>query len=78
MRQDIKDNVLYYNEELGRIDVLLDGESNGGFHCGDIVDVFLDGKWVQTTIEFDGALKEWYLSGYSVELEGLMVKVNTN
>ena len=41
--------------------VSYDGWINKGFQCGDVLDVWLHGCWVRTSMESDG--KDWYLFG---------------
>ncbi len=52
---------LTYDPSIERLDVLFDnGNSLGGLHCGDILDVMVDGKYRTTRIEYDD---DWYLYG---------------
>ena len=34
-----------------------------GFHCGECYDVFIDGEWVPTRIEYSHKYRVWYLVG---------------
>ncbi len=53
--------VLFYNEESDRIDVQYDnGTTEGGLHCGQTLEVFVNGKWEPTRIEMSD---DWYLVG---------------
>ncbi|MEG0778795.1 MAG: DUF5348 domain-containing protein [Oscillospiraceae bacterium] len=53
--------VLFYNAENDRQDVRFgDGSTYGGFHCGDCLQALVDGKWIETRIEYSG---DWFLVG---------------
>ena len=46
---------LIYYQEYGRLDIKLDsGESalSGGLHCGECLDVLIDGKWKPSRVEY--------------------------
>ena len=48
-----------------------------GFHCGECLQVFVNGGWVDTRIEMD-PVREWYLVGLSFRgygLEGLYARI---
>lgn len=48
-----------------------------GFHCGECMQIFLHGEWVDTRIEMDPA-REWYLVGLPFRgygLEGLYARI---
>jgi len=50
---------LGYNSENDRYGVLLmDLWEDEGLHCGETLEILLDGKWQSDRIEFDS---EWYL-----------------
>lgn len=52
---------LIYNEESGRMDIRFGLEEYyGGLHCGEGMEVMVDGKWIHTRIEMDINSK-WYL-----------------
>ena len=52
---------LTYDPYTERLDVLLDnGNSLGGLHCGDILEVLVDGEYRATRIERND---DWYLYG---------------
>ena len=62
------------DEDSGRMDIrfgLLD--YYGGLHCGECLDVLIDGEWVPTRIEMrDG----WFLVGIQTDqLAGLIVRI---
>lgn len=50
----------YMNDRYGLL--VSDLWENDGFHCGDTLEVELDGEWVVTRIEMTSS-KEWYLVG---------------
>jgi len=63
---------LIYNDAEKRFDItgLNDGcveVEYGGLHCGTALEVFKEGKWVETRIEYDGETDEdvfgWYFVG---------------
>lgn len=67
---------LIYDEGSGRMDIRFGLEEyHGGLHCGDGMEVMLDGKWVPTRIEMNINSK-WYLVGVDADsLIGLTVKI---
>lgn len=48
-----------------------------GFHCGQGLEVFLDGEWVPTRFEMNTS-REWYLvdTPYSGDLENISARLN--
>lgn len=51
-------------------------EYYGGLHCGEGMEVELDGEWVTTRIEMDCSDSQWYLVGIKTdELQGLKVRL---
>lgn len=70
---------LGYNCELDRYGILEhDLWVNEGLHCGDCIEVFINGEWIQDRIEYDHRIKNWYLvkSGFvGEELEFIKVKM---
>ena len=45
----------------------------GGLHCGETLDVKINGKWVPTRIEMG---RDWFLVGIDVDdLVGLIVRI---
>lgn len=54
--------LLGYNNQNQRYGMVsYDEWLNNGFQRGDVLDVFLHGHWVRTSMETDG--KDWYLFG---------------
>ena len=54
---------LGYNTQNDRYGLLVtDLWEHTGFHCGEGLEVMVDGKWVQTRMEMDNN-KRWYLVG---------------
>ena len=47
-----------------------------GFHCGEYLEVLVDGKWVETRMEMD-ADQNWYLVGtpYRGDLEYIRARI---
>ena len=68
-----KQCVLIY-DVIGRMDIcfgLLD--YYGGLHCGERLEVLLDGEWIPTRIELG---EFWYLKGVKlIKLNGLIVRI---
>ena len=60
------------------ISVKKEGEHDG-FHCGEGLEVMVDGKWVQTRMEksWDENGGKWYLVGtpYEGDLEYILAKI---
>jgi hypothetical protein len=64
---------LFYNHYNDRIGVANDSEIiDDGLHCGQTIEVFINGKWTPTRIEM---AEDWYLVGIKGvdNLEGLEV-----
>lgn len=60
---NIREGRLGYNSSNKRYGLLaLDLWIDTGFHCGECLEVMVDGKWVQTRMEMDIA-RNWYLVG---------------
>lgn len=59
----MKEGRLGYNSSNQRYG-LLDSDLwiDTGFHCGETLEVMVDGEWVKTRMEMNPA-KEWYLVG---------------
>lgn len=70
----MKEGILIYDHETDRMDIrfgLLD--FYGGLHCGERLEVNIDGEWILTRIEL-GAF--WYLKGICIaNLNGLRVRI---
>ena len=58
-----KKGFLFFNNSIGRYDVVFPGEGNyGGLHCGNVFDILVNGAWEPTRIEHNG--EDWYLVGF--------------
>ena len=70
----IKQGTIFYDRTTKRYDVHFDtGGKYGGLHCGDTLDVLINGKWVPARIEMAA---DWYLVGCrDVPLDGLRVRI---
>lgn len=75
-----KEGRLGYNPRNKRYGLLIsDLWEKDGFHCGNQMQVLLDGEWTDTRIEMD-MQERWYLTGINKtgkELEGLKVRIET-
>jgi len=71
----IREGVLFFDRESGRYDAVFeDGSYYDGLHCGEPFDVWLDGKWHSTRIEYSS--KTWYLIGLSdIRLDGRKIRI---
>lgn len=61
----MREGVLIYDHESDRMDIrfgLLD--FYGGLHCGECLEVYIDGKWIPTRIELGSF---WYLRGFVLQ-----------
>lgn len=68
---------LSYNRKAGRYSLLISDLWEKDFHCGNQMQVLLDGEWTDTRIEMD-MQERWYLTGINktgTELEGLRVRI---
>ncbi len=67
---------LIYDEGSGRMDIRFGLEEYyGGLHCGEGMEIMVDGEWIHTRIEMDLNSK-WYLVGVAADsLIGLLVKI---
>lgn len=55
---------LGYNSANDRYGLLVsDLWEHEGFHCGEPLEVLVDGEWVETAMEMSWNPKEWYLVG---------------
>ena len=71
---DMRQGALTLDAQTGRMDIRFDLENYyGGLHCGECLDILINGDWVSTRIEMgDG----WYLTGIKTDnLEGLIVRI---
>lgn len=58
------EGVLGYNRENDRYGLLQsDLWLIDGFHCGENIEIKLDGEWIHTRFEYDWERQEWYLVG---------------
>ena len=59
----MKQGRLGYNSQNDRYGLLIsDLWEHEGFHCGEPLEVLIDGEWVQTRMEMDIS-RQWYLVG---------------
>jgi len=68
---------LGYNSSNGRYGLLvLDIWEDTGFHCGECLEVMVDGRWVNTRMEMS-ADREWYLvdTPYHGDLEYIRARI---
>lgn len=70
----MKKGTMIVDRESGRMDIRFGLEEYyGGLHCGECLDVLIDGEWIPTRIEMDDG---WYLVGIQTErLAGLTVRI---
>jgi hypothetical protein len=70
---NMKQGTLVYDEDSDRMDIRFDsGDCYGGLHCGETMEVLIDGRWTPTRIEKGG---DWYLIGIKTgSLVGLHVR----
>ena len=64
-----KQGVLIYDDVIGRMDIRFGPlDYYGGLHCGERLEVLLDGEWIPTRIELG---EFWYLKGVKlIKLNG--------
>lgn len=68
---------LGYNAENDRYGLLVsDLWEKRGFHCGETLEVMVDGKWIPTRMEM-GMDRKWYLVGtpYYGNLENITARI---
>lgn len=73
----MKQGILSYNPENNRYGLLVnDLWADTGFHCGECLEVMVDGEWVQTRMEMDIG-RNWYLVGtpYRGNLEYIKARI---
>ena len=73
----MREGRLGYNSSNGRYGILSsDLWLDTGLHCGECLQVFMDGKWIQTRMEMDAA-QNWYLVGtpYCGDLEYIRANI---
>jgi len=68
-----KQGALIYDEVQDRIDIRFGlYDYYGGLHCGETIDVLIDGIWIPTSIE---KTQNWFLVGIKTStLPGLQVR----
>lgn len=75
-----KEGRLGYNPRNQRYGLLVsDLWEKDGFHCGNQMQVLLDGEWIPTQIEMDNR-EQWYLVGTDKkgkDLENLVARIET-
>ena len=74
----MKQGRLGYNSANDRYGLLIsDLWEHTGFHCGEGLEVMVDGTWVQTRMELT-ADKQWYLVGtpYKGDLEYVQARID--
>lgn len=74
MARNMRQGTLVPDEGSGRIDIRFSPEEYyGGLHCGETMEVLINGKWIPTRIEMDD---DWYLVGIPYRnLIGLIVRI---
>ncbi len=73
----MREGRLGYNSSNGRYGILSsDLWIDTGLHCGECLQILMDGKWVQTRMKMDVA-RNWYLVGtpYRGDLEHIRVRI---
>ena len=73
----MREGRLGYNSSNGRYGILSsDLWLDTGLHCGEGLQVLMDGKWTQTRMEMDAA-RNWYLVGtpYHGNLEYIRARI---
>lgn len=63
-----------YDDVIDRMDIRFGPlDYYGGLHCGERLEVLLDGEWIPTRIELG---EFWYLKGVKlIKLNGLIVRI---
>jgi hypothetical protein len=75
--QNMKQGRLGYNSANDRYGLLIsDLWEHDGFHCGEGLEVMVDGAWVQTRMEMTSD-RQWYLVGtpYKGDLEYIQARI---
>jgi len=70
----MKIGTLVLQRDIGRMDIRFSlNDYYGGLHCGETLDVKINGRWVSTRIEMGN---DWYLVGVDTDdLVGLIVRI---
>jgi hypothetical protein len=74
----MRDGILIYDPKQERMEIRFSiDEFYGGLHCGECLDVYINGNWQPARIEFNHSDKDWYLVGISkdISLEGLPARI---
>lgn len=71
----MKEGALIYDPKIDRMDIRFGlNHYYGGLHCGQSLDVLVNGDWEPTRIEKD---HEWYLVGIQTrDLVGVRVRID--
>lgn len=69
-----KRGALIYDATIDRMDIHFGlNHYYGGLHCGECLEVLVNGQWLPTSIEKG---KDWYLVGIKTDsLVGLLVRI---
>lgn len=76
-KMEYKEGRLSYNHKTKRYSFLVSDLWEKDFHCGNHLQVLLDGKWIDTRIEMDNR-EQWYLFGMDKkgkDLENLVARI---
>lgn len=70
----MKQGIMEYDKKLDRYKIYFGkNEFSDGLHCGSILMVLINGKWVKCHLEMNK--DKWYLVGFDDDhLDGLVVK----
>ncbi len=70
----MKNGKLIYQTDIDRMDIWLSrSEHYGGLHCGQAMDVEINGQWIPSRIEYG---ENWYLVGIQEKsIIGLTVRI---
>lgn len=58
-----KQGYIAYNPEIDRYGLLIMDLWEKEFHCGNHLQILVDGKWQDTSVEFNWSDENWYLVG---------------
>ena len=65
----MKEGTIYFDGDFGRYALC-----GYHFHCGDCLQIWIDGRWQETRIEMHGT-SDWMLIGYpDLDLDGLRAR----
>ena len=76
MARTMRQGTLVPDYRTGRMDIRFSpAEYYGGLHCGETMEILMNGQWEPTRIEMDFE-REWYLVGIACDdLIGLTVRI---